>query len=200
MPCLRPKRTFPRLEFRLQRRKEAVTPGCPASTPPGEEPSSAACEPGEGESTLQLPEFCGMRRCGPHPSRKGWPHQPSPERGWGRGWAGQGGAGGGGSASGAPGSVARGARGPQRGAGGGCCWRRARSPTMGRCCSRCARDGRDGRPRREGEFAAQSFPALAAVGAALRASGGWGGLGGESAPRWFGPDARCPAPRAGAKA
>ena len=51
---------FPRLEFCLRRRKAAVTPGRPASAPPGVEPNSAASAPGEGENTLQLPGFCGQ--------------------------------------------------------------------------------------------------------------------------------------------
>lgn len=189
MPCLRPKRTFPRLEFRLQRRKEAVTPGCPASAPPGEEPSSAASAPVEGENTLQLPEFCGLRRRSPSLAEELDPPtgaQSGAGGGQGRGW-GRAGAGPGGRwpASGASGSVARGARGPERGTRGGGCGGAARAlRAMGKWLCGASGTGRDGRPRARASLWRPVFPGARGGRCCLGGRAGAGsGLGGESAGR-----------------
>lgn len=178
LPCLRPKRKFPRPEFCFQRRKAAVTPGRSASAPPGVEPSSAASAPGEGESTLQLPGFCGLRRRSPPLAEELDP--PTGAQSGAGGGRGRGRVGGGRRA--APLGQSRGERGvrrEEREEGAVVAPRALSGPWVS---GSAVRPGRDGRPRGRARLWRQVFPGARGGRCCLGGrAGAGGGLGGESA-------------------
>lgn len=176
-----------------------MTPGCPASAPPGEEPSSAASAPVEGENTLQLPEFCGLRRRSPSLAEELDPPTGAQSGAGG----GQGRGRGGGGRRAAPLGQSRGERGvrrEEREEGAVVAPHALSGPWVSGSAVRPGRDGTGG-PARGRVCGARSFPALAAVAAAL---GGERGLGVDSGARARGGslarDARVLPQRAGAKA